>query len=26
VMYLPYKPGDNVGHVCYSFRKVCAGK
>ncbi|CAB4028199.1 Hypothetical predicted protein [Paramuricea clavata] len=24
VMYLPYKPGDNVGQVCYSFRKVCA--
>jgi hypothetical protein len=26
VMYLPYKPGDNVGQVCYSFRKVCVGK
>lgn len=26
VMYLPYKPGDNVGHVCYRFRKICAGK
>ncbi|XP_028395786.1 cuticle collagen 34-like [Dendronephthya gigantea] len=24
VMYLPYKPGDSVGQVCYSFRKVCA--
>ena len=24
VMYLPYKPGDDVGQVCYSFRKVCA--
>ncbi len=26
VMYLPYKPGDDVGQVCYSFRKVCVGK
>lgn len=26
VMYLPYKPGDTVGQICYSFRKVCMGK
>lgn len=26
VMYLPYKPGKEAGQVCYTFRKVCAGK
>lgn len=25
VMYLPYKPGDDVEQVCYSFRKSCLG-